>query len=164
MSWNGPCLQRNCFSKNFFQRNSFSRNCIHKIPHVREINLFDVSESAQPISPNIVPRHDYHSKKPFPRPVFYSLNIHIKTRSSFQETVSKACFSHVFNSYFHTVHIQDSHTKGTHLTVPRGSVRLFCRSVPSFRHSLTSPLFTFLQSKNCLHSNKQYYPKHGSVK
>ena len=35
----------------------------------------------------------------------------------------------------------------------RGSVQSFCHSVPSFRHSLTSPLFTFRQSKNCLHSN-----------
>ena len=44
-----------------------------------------------------------------------------------------------------------------HLTVPGGSV-------PSFRHSFTSPLSTFRQPKDCLHYNKQYFNSQQTVK
>ena len=68
MSWNGPCIQRNCFnknsfqrncfSKNFFQRNSFSRNCSTKSP-MSEKSICSMCRNQQPISPNIVPRNRF---------------------------------------------------------------------------------------------------------
>ena len=104
---------------------------------------------------------NYHPKKPFPRPVFQCI------QTSFQDTIiiPRNRFQGLF---FHMslIHISKPSIIPKHPFdgVPRGSVRSFRHSVPSFRHSLTSPLFTFRQSKNCLHSNKQYSPKHGSVK
>ena len=140
MSWNGPCIQRNCFnknsfqrncfSKNFFQRNSFSRNCSTKSP-MSEKSICSMCRNQQPISPNIVPRNRFQG-------LFFHMSlIHISKPSIIPK--------HLFDG-------------------SRGSVRSFRHSVPSFRHSLTSLLSTFRQSKNCLHFNKQYSPKHGSVK
>lgn len=64
---------------------------------------------------NIVPRHDHHSKKPFPRPVF----------------------SHVFNSYFQTFH----HTKAPIWRCSKGLSSV----VPSFRSVIPSlPYFAFV--------------------
>ena len=77
-------------------------------------------------------------------------------QTSLQEIVSKACF--LFSQYpcqdttsFQdivpkTLYLQTSHTKATHLTVPRAP---FSRSVIPFRHSVTPSL------RFCLHSDNQ---------
>ena len=159
MYWNGPCLQRNCFSKNYIFKGIVSQNpgMSRNYSQITVLNnLFDGSELALYLSK--------YPLKVISKGGFYFLIIHSKTRLSLQDTVitpkygyhieklyPKPVCSHVFNSYF----------QSTHLTVPGAPLS---RSVIPFRHSLTSPLFTFRQSKNCLHSNKQYSPRHGSVK
>ena len=100
-----------CFSKNSFQRNCFTGTISSEELFQQELFLKELFfEELYPQNPpcqgnqsvrcvGISTTHisKHRSKKPFPRPVFYSLNTNIKTRSSFQETVSKACF--LFSKY-----------------------------------------------------------------
>ena len=109
--------------RNFFQRNSFSRNCSTKSPMSGK-SICSMCWNQQPISPNIVPRNRFQG-------LFFHMSL-----------------SHISKSSISKIPIPKHPFDGS-----RGSVRLFRRSVPSFRHSLTSFLSTFRQSKNCLHSN-----------
>ena len=71
-------------------------------------------------------------EKLFPRAAFCSLNIHSKTRLSFQDTIiiPSNCLQGLFFLPFNYIK-----TAITHLTVPRGSVRSFHHFIPSLPHS-----------------------------
>ena len=172
MSWNGPCLQRNCFSKNYIFKGIVSQNpgMSRNYSQITVLNnLFDGSELALYLSK--------YPLKVISKGGFYFLIIHSKTRLSLQDTVitpkygyhieklfPRPVFSHVFNSYFQTSHIKAPISKHS-FDSPKDSVQSFRHSVtPSLRHFLTSLLFTFRQSKNCLHSNKQYFNSQQSIK
>ena len=123
-----------CLQRNFFQRNSFLRNCFYK-------TTFE----------GIIPNNLFFCPVSLLRGY-----LTIIPRNRFQ-----GLFFHMSLIHISKPPISKHPYQSTHLTVPGAP---FGRSVIPFRHSLTSPLFTFRQSKNCLHSNKQYSPRHGSAK
>ena len=118
-----PCLQRNCFSKNFFQRNffqrnSFSRNCFTKSRCQGTVPDNGSKQSIRCVGISTISL-SIHIKKLFPRPVFCSLNIHSKTRLSFQDTI--IIHSKTRLSFQDTIIIprHDYHSKTRSLSIPR---------------------------------------------